>query len=185
VRAVGRERLTARSEYCSPMWPVRARLTAPSRSGFRPLSSKTATSRRGPRSSSNGCGVDTARCRTRLPGRFHAYTLVYVCRPVPQPGHEHPPVTATAFAGLLGIHVHEAVIAAGVKVTGCTVHFVTNDLDAGQSSSSEPSRCLRPTMPRVLPRAFWWKNIKPTLRRCGLFCEHRLKVDGRRVRIAN
>ena len=30
-----------------------------------------------------------------------------------------------------GTHVHEQVIAAGVKVSGCTVHYVTPELDSG------------------------------------------------------
>jgi phosphoribosylglycinamide formyltransferase-1 len=31
----------------------------------------------------------------------------------------------------LGIHVHEQALAAGVKVSGCTVHFLTAQLDSG------------------------------------------------------
>jgi phosphoribosylglycinamide formyltransferase 1 len=30
-----------------------------------------------------------------------------------------------------GTHVHEQVIAAGVKVSGCSVHYVTPELDSG------------------------------------------------------
>lgn len=33
--------------------------------------------------------------------------------------------------GMYGLNVHKAVVAAGVKVTGCTVHFVTDEYDAG------------------------------------------------------
>jgi phosphoribosylglycinamide formyltransferase 1 len=33
--------------------------------------------------------------------------------------------------GMWGHHVHEAVLAEGYKVSGCTVHFVTNEYDAG------------------------------------------------------
>lgn len=33
--------------------------------------------------------------------------------------------------GMFGHRVHEAVVQSGVKVTGCTVHFVTNEYDAG------------------------------------------------------
>jgi formyltetrahydrofolate-dependent phosphoribosylglycinamide formyltransferase len=33
--------------------------------------------------------------------------------------------------GLYGSRVHEAVLAAGKKTSGCTVHFVTSDYDAG------------------------------------------------------
>lgn len=34
--------------------------------------------------------------------------------------------------GYYGLHVHEAALARGVKVTGATVHFVDEDLDHGQ-----------------------------------------------------
>jgi phosphoribosylglycinamide formyltransferase 1 len=33
--------------------------------------------------------------------------------------------------GFYGHHVHEAALAAGVKVTGCTVHFADNEFDHG------------------------------------------------------
>lgn len=33
--------------------------------------------------------------------------------------------------GMYGMHVHEAVIAAGEKESGCTVHFVTENYDEG------------------------------------------------------
>ena len=33
--------------------------------------------------------------------------------------------------GFYGLHVHEAVLKAGVKVTGATVHYVVADCDAG------------------------------------------------------
>jgi phosphoribosylglycinamide formyltransferase 1 len=33
--------------------------------------------------------------------------------------------------GMWGHHVHEAVLAAGEKTSGCTVHFVNNEYDAG------------------------------------------------------
>ncbi len=34
--------------------------------------------------------------------------------------------------GMWGHHVHEAVLQAGCKVSGCTVHFCTNEYDKGQ-----------------------------------------------------
>jgi len=34
--------------------------------------------------------------------------------------------------GMYGIHVHRAVLAAGCKVSGCTVHFVDNEYDHGK-----------------------------------------------------
>lgn len=41
------------------------------------------------------------------------------------------PALLPAFKGLWGHHVHEAVIASGVRFSGCTVHFVTEDVDGG------------------------------------------------------
>ena len=43
----------------------------------------------------------------------------------------HPSVLP-AFAGLMNRRVHEAVLAAGVRETGCTVHQVTEKVDAGE-----------------------------------------------------
>ena len=34
-------------------------------------------------------------------------------------------------AGMYGIHVHEAVLNRGVKVSGATVHFVSREIDGG------------------------------------------------------
>lgn len=43
------------------------------------------------------------------------------------------PALLPAFGGqgMWGHHVHEAVLKAGCKVSGCTVHFVTNEYDKG------------------------------------------------------
>ena len=43
------------------------------------------------------------------------------------------PALLPAFGGqgMWGHHVHEAVLAAGCKISGCTVHFVTNEYDTG------------------------------------------------------
>lgn len=41
------------------------------------------------------------------------------------------PSLLPAFAGKMDLAVHEAVLTAGVKETGCTVHYVTEEVDAG------------------------------------------------------
>lgn len=41
------------------------------------------------------------------------------------------PSLLPAFAGKMDLDVHRAVLAAGVKETGCTVHQVTQEVDAG------------------------------------------------------
>ncbi len=40
--------------------------------------------------------------------------------------------------GMYGDHVHKAVLEAGVKVTGCTVHFVDNEYDHGPIIWQQP-----------------------------------------------
>lgn len=42
----------------------------------------------------------------------------------------HPSILP-AFAGKMNHGVHRAVLESGVKETGCTVHYVTEDVDAG------------------------------------------------------
>ncbi|KPJ67420.1 MAG: phosphoribosylglycinamide formyltransferase [Coxiella sp. DG_40] len=41
------------------------------------------------------------------------------------------PSLLPAFAGLMDLKLHQAVLNAGVKETGCTVHLATEKLDAG------------------------------------------------------
>lgn len=41
------------------------------------------------------------------------------------------PSLLPAFAGLMDLQIHKAVLEAGVKETGCTVHYVTEELDGG------------------------------------------------------
>ena len=41
------------------------------------------------------------------------------------------PSLLPAFAGLMNRRVHEAVLHSGVRETGCTIHQVTEDVDAG------------------------------------------------------
>ncbi|MDG7002240.1 MAG: phosphoribosylglycinamide formyltransferase [Nitrososphaerota archaeon] len=45
----------------------------------------------------------------------------------------HPAYDLSRFGGknMVGIKVHEQVLKAGVSYSGCTIHFVTNDLDGG------------------------------------------------------
>ena len=49
--------------------------------------------------------------------------------------------------GMYGRHVHEAALAAGVKVSGCTVHFVDDTYDTGpiiEQRAVDISGCATP-----------------------------------------
>lgn len=85
--------------------------------------------------------------------------------------------------GMYGRHVHEAALAYGVKLSGATVHFVDYGTDTGpivfqesvpvlddDDADTLAARIL-PIEHRLLPRAV------------SLFCEDRLLLSGRKVRI--
>ena len=87
-------------------------------------------------------------------------------------------------AGYYGLHVHEAALAYGVKLTGATVHFVNEEPDGGPIVLQKAVEILEGDTPEVLQRrvmeqAEW--HILPQA--VSLFCEGRLCVEGRVVHI--
>ena len=54
--------------------------------------------------------------------------------------------------GMYGIKVHEAVIKAGEKESGCTVHFVTNEIDAGKIITNVKVPVLEDDTPETLQK---------------------------------
>jgi phosphoribosylglycinamide formyltransferase-1 len=93
------------------------------------------------------------------------------------------PSLLPAFAGLQGMQVHEAVIAAGVKVTGCTVHFVTTDVDAGPIIVQRAIAVRGADTPESLALRVLVEEHQAYAEAVKLFCTGRLKVDGKRVRV--
>jgi len=93
------------------------------------------------------------------------------------------PSLLPAFAGLLGMQVHEAVIASGVKVTGCTVHFVTTDVDAGQIIVQRAIPVREDDNAETLAVRVLVEEHQAYAEAVRLFCAGRLKVEGRRVRV--
>ena len=87
-------------------------------------------------------------------------------------------------AGYYGLHVHEAALAYGVKLTGATVDFVNEEPDGGPIVLQKAVEILEGDTPEVLQRrvmeqAEW--HILPQA--VSLFCEGRLRVEGRIVHI--
>ena len=86
--------------------------------------------------------------------------------------------------GAYGLHVHEMALAYGVKVTGATVHFVSDEPDGGPIILQKAVEILDGDTPetlqrRVMEQAEW--QLLP--RAVSLFCQGRLAVDGRQVHI--
>lgn len=52
--------------------------------------------------------------------------------------------------GMYGLKVHEAVIAAGEKISGCTVHFVDNEYDHGPAILQQQVAVLPGETPKTL-----------------------------------
>lgn len=79
--------------------------------------------------------------------------------------------------GFYGLHVHEAVLESGVKLTGATVHFVTEVCDGGPIIMQKGVEVLNDDTPetlqkRVMENAEW--DILP--RSVSLFCDDKIKI---------
>ena len=86
--------------------------------------------------------------------------------------------------GYYGLHVHEKVLEYGVKLSGATVHFVSEECDGGpivlqKAVAVEENDTPETLQRRIMEQAEW--VILP--RAVSLFCQGRLKVEGRTVRI--
>ena len=84
--------------------------------------------------------------------------------------------------GFYGLHVHEAALAYGVKLSGATVHFVSAECDGGPIIAQKAVSVLREDTPETLQKRIMeqaeWKLLPEAVR---LFCEGRLRVEGRTV----
>ena len=85
--------------------------------------------------------------------------------------------------GHYGMHVHEKVLARGVKVTGATVHFVSSEVDGGpiilqeacniddlDNAEDIQARVLE-IEHRILPKAV------------ALFCDGKIIVENERAKV--
>lgn len=84
--------------------------------------------------------------------------------------------------GFYGLHVHEAALAKGVKVSGATVHIVTPECDAGPIILQKAVEVKQDDTPEVLQRRIMeqaeWKILPEAVR---LFCEDRITVKDNKV----
>jgi folate-dependent phosphoribosylglycinamide formyltransferase PurN len=96
----------------------------------------------------------------------------------------HPAlIPAFCGKGYYGHHVHEAVLRAGVKITGCTVHFVDNVYDHGPIIVQKAAEVLDDDTPDTLAARVFEKELEAYPEAIRLFGEGRLRIEGRRVRV--
>lgn len=87
-------------------------------------------------------------------------------------------------AGCYGLHVHEKALEYGVKLSGATVHFVSEECDGGpiilqKAVPVEEGDTPETLQRRIMEQAEW--ILLP--RAVDLFCRDKLSVEGRRVHI--
>ena len=86
--------------------------------------------------------------------------------------------------GFYGLHVHEAALAKGVKISGATVHIVTPECDAGPIILQKAVEVRGDDTPeslqlRIMQEAEW--KILPEA--VKLFCDQRICVENNKVYI--
>ncbi|MHC4070145.1 MAG: phosphoribosylglycinamide formyltransferase [Planctomycetota bacterium] len=82
--------------------------------------------------------------------------------------------------GMWGHHVHQAVINAGCKVTGCTVHFCTNDYDKGPIIVQKCCPVQENDTPDLLAKRVFEQECLAYPQAIKLFAEDRLTIrDGK------
>lgn len=84
--------------------------------------------------------------------------------------------------GYYGLHVHEAALQKGVKVSGATVHIVTPECDAGPIVLQKAVEVKDDDTPETLQKRIMeeaeWKILPAAVK---LFCEDRIAVKDNRV----
>ena len=86
--------------------------------------------------------------------------------------------------GMFGHHVHEAVLAHGCKVSGCTVHFVDQQYDNGPIILQRTCPVLEGDTPETLAARVFEEEKLAFPEAIRLFQQGRLSIEGRRVRIS-
>lgn len=87
-------------------------------------------------------------------------------------------------SGFYGIHVHEHAFNRGVKVSGATVHFVSNVVDGGPiilQRSIDISDCNSPE--DIQSKILYNIEHKILVEAVKLYCDNKLKIENERVTI--
>ena len=91
----------------------------------------------------------------------------------------HPAlIPAFCGPGFYGLHVHEAVLQSGVKLTGATVHFANEVCDGGpiilQGAIPVENGDTPETLQRRVMEQLEWKLLPKAV---SLFCQGKIKVE--------
>ena len=93
------------------------------------------------------------------------------------------PSLLPAFGGGMDKDVHQAILDHGVKVTGCTIHFVDENVDGGPIVAQKVVEIAEDETVDSLKKKVQDAEKKAFIEAIELFAAGGLKVEGRRVRI--
>jgi phosphoribosylglycinamide formyltransferase 1 len=82
-----------------------------------------------------------------------------------------------------GLHAQKQALDSGVRVTGCTVHFVDEGVDSGPAILQKPVPVMEGDDEDVLSARILEQEHQLYPEAVRLFCDGRIKVQGRRVSI--
>ena len=86
--------------------------------------------------------------------------------------------------GFYGLHVHEAALEKGVRVSGATVHIVTPECDAGPIVLQKAVEVRQDDTPETLQKRIMveaeWKILPQAVK---LFCDGKITVENNKVYI--
>jgi phosphoribosylglycinamide formyltransferase 1 len=101
----------------------------------------------------------------RIPKDFHGRVM-----------NIHPALLpAFGGKGMYGRHVHQAVLAAGVKESGCTVHFVDNEYDHGPVIVQRRVPVLKDDTPETLAARVFEEECEAYPEAIRLYAEGKLR----------
>ena len=119
-----------------------------------------------------------------LAGYLRVLTPVLISKYVGRLMNTHPALLPSfGGQGMHGLNVHQAVLDYGCKVSGCTIHFVTLDVDGGPIIAQKAVPVLETDTPETLQERILKEEHKLLPRAIQLFAQGKLKMDGRRVRV--
>lgn len=96
----------------------------------------------------------------------------------------HPSlIPAFCGKGFYGSNVHEAALAAGVKISGCTVHFADDTYDSGPIILQRAVPVLDDDTVETLAARVFKEECKALPEAISMFAEGRLRPHGRRVSV--
>jgi len=96
----------------------------------------------------------------------------------------HPSlIPAFCGSGMYGIKVHEKALEYGVKISGCTVHFVDEGTDTGSIIIQRPTVVFPEDTAEILQKRVMIEEHKALPEAVKLLSEGKLRVENRRVYI--